>query len=576
MKQLFPFLRYLKPHKQLFFFTIVCGLIYGACSGFGIPVIFEWVFKKVFEAEPEAYSFWQIFQIALLVPFLFILRGFFGFLNTYYMNYCGLLIASNIKQALFKKLQELPLAFFDSHRQGDLIHRVNADTHAIQTVLLELASELFKQPVQILCAIGGLAYLSIKHNNSIFLLVFLTITPLCLLPTRLIRKKLRCRSRHAQDAGGKVAHCLSESLQALVEVRSYNLEEREQDRFEEHLKHYNTFELKLLRYLKLQQPMMEILAATLIAFVFIYAYFKKIPFSVFSAMGLGLYFALDPLKKLSNLLGNVHRTYGAIERVNEILNLEIAIQSPEKPIVCKAIQGEIVFTKVSFAYGKEPILKDINVQIPAHTTCALVGHSGAGKSTFSKLLPRFYDVSSGSITIDGKDIRALDLKDLRKHIAVVSQHPVLFNDTIYNNILLADKPRDEEAVYGAAKNAFAHEFILQLGGYDTLVGDRGDRLSGGQKQRIALARAFLKNAPILILDEATSALDSESEYYIQEALERLRVNKTVLIIAHRLSTIQKADKILVFDQGTIVAEGTHSTLLETQPLYENWVKLQNL
>lgn len=576
MKQLFPFLRYLKPHKRLFFLTLLCGLIYGICSGFGIPVIFEWVFKKVFEAEAKSYTLGQIVQIALLVPLLFSIRGLFGFLNTYFMGYCGLLIASNIKQALFKKLQELPLSFFDTHKQGDLFHRVSSDTHAIQSVLLELASELFKQPIQIVSAIGGLAYLSLKHQNSIFLLIFLGITPLCLLPTRLIKKRLRCRSRHAQDAAGRVAHCLNESLQALIEIRSYSLEKREQARFEEHLQHYNAFELKLLRYLKLQQPIMEFVGAILIAFVFIYAYFKGIPFSVFSAMGLGLYFALDPLKKLSNLLGNVHRTHGAIERVNEILNLPCPIQSPLHPIPFDGIQGDIAFTKVSFAYQEKPVLKEISVHIPAHSTCALVGHSGAGKTTFSKLLPRFYDVSSGSITIDSKDIRNLSLPSLRKAIAVVSQHPVLFHDTIYNNILLAAEGVEKDAVYQAAKNAFAHEFILELGGYETIVGDRGDRLSGGQKQRIALARAFLKNAPILILDEATSALDSESEHTIKEALDRLRVNKTVLIIAHRLSTIQKADKILVFEQGSIVAEGTHESLLRTHPVYENWVKLQNL
>ncbi len=576
MKQLFPFLRYLKPHKRLFFLTLLCGLIYGVCSGFGIPAIFEWVFKKVFEAEGKPYTLGQIVQIALLVPFLFSVRGLFGFLNTYYMGYCGLLIASNIKQALFEKLQELPLAFFDRHKQGDLFHRVSADTHAIQSVLLELASELFKQPIQIVSAIGGLGYLSFKHHNSIFLLIFLGITPLCLLPTRLIKKKLRCRSRQAQDAAGRVAHCLNESLQALIEIRSYTLEQKEQARLEGHLQHYNTFELKLLRYLKLQQPIMEFIGSVLIAFVFIYAYFRGIPFSVFSAMGLGLYFALDPLKKLSNLLGNVHRTYGAIERVNEILNLPCPIQSPLEPLPLGKVKGDINFSNVSFSYQEKTVLQDISVHVPAYSTCALVGHSGAGKTTFLKLLPRFYDVSSGSICIDGKDIRSLSLTALRQAISVVSQHPVLFHDTIYNNILLAATGVGKDAVYQAAHNAFAHEFILELGGYDTIVGDRGDRLSGGQKQRIALARAFLKNAPILVLDEATSALDSESEHYIKEALERLRINKTVLIIAHRLSTIQKADKILVFNHGAVIAEGTHESLLRTQPLYENWVRLQNL
>jgi ATP-binding cassette, subfamily B, bacterial MsbA len=283
-----------------------------------------------------------------------------------------------------------------------------------------------------------------------------------------------------------------------------------------------------------------------------------------------LYMSYDPIKKMGALNNEMKRGLSSLERLEAVLNAPLEITDPARPTCVDRLQGDIGFRDVCFSYkAGEPVLRDVTVTIPAGTVCALVGPSGAGKSTFANLVPRFYEVTDGGVTIDGIDLRAMRVADLRRNIALVSQDPVLFNDTIYNNLLLGrvDATRDE--VEQAAKDAFAHDFILsQPNGYDTIVGERGGKLSGGQKQRIAIARAFLRNAPILILDEATSALDSESEAFIQRALHKLVADKTVLIIAHRFSTIRDASMILVFEEGRVVASGPHAQLYSSNPLYK--------
>jgi subfamily B ATP-binding cassette protein MsbA len=264
-----------------------------------------------------------------------------------------------------------------------------------------------------------------------------------------------------------------------------------------------------------------------------------------------------------------------LERIESLLNEPVTICDPEHPIHVHTLKGDITFSDVSFAYEETPVLSHVNQSLPAGKTYALVGPSGAGKTTFANLIPRFYEVSSGSVSIDGIDVRSMRLHDVRKHISIVSQDPVLFNDTIYNNILVGNINATSEQIHEAARNAFAEDFIQELeDGYETYVGERGTRLSGGQKQRIAIARAFLKNAPILIMDEATSALDANSESAIQKALEQLIRNKTVILIAHRFSSIKHADEILVFDQGKVVDRGTHETLFEKSILYRSLYEKQ--
>jgi subfamily B ATP-binding cassette protein MsbA len=295
-------------------------------------------------------------------------------------------------------------------------------------------------------------------------------------------------------------------------------------------------------------------------------------------MGLALYFAFDPIKKTVDTVSKMHRVSGAVDRIEEILNVQSSVKEPLQPVPFTTCEGAIRFQNVSFSYTKnEMALRDITLDIPKNAFCALVGHSGSGKSTFVKLIPRFYDASSGQVSIDGNNVRDIQLRDLRNQIGIVSQHPLLFNDTIFNNILLGNPLATKEMVYEAAQHAFAHDFILEFNkGYETCVGELGNRLSGGQKQRIALARAFLKNAPILLLDEATAALDSQSEHFIQLAMERLTKGKTVVAIAHRLSTIKHADLIVLLDKGSIIGTGQHASLIRESKVYAELVQKQNL
>ncbi|MDR0755940.1 MAG: ABC transporter ATP-binding protein/permease [Puniceicoccales bacterium] len=572
--------RYLSTHKFLFMAALMCGVIYGLMSGFGLPVIFEKVFRQIFEDTENSYTCGQILWIAGLIPVGFFIRGIFGYLSTYGMNRCGLEILNHLRADIFAKLQAMPLSFFEQKHSGDLVNRVVNDPKTIQDVLLEIASEFFKQPLQMLAAFVGLIYLSIKNGDFVLLTVFLLTLPVCFVPVRLLRYRVKESSRCMQRAEAEVTECVVENLRAAQEIRTFLLEKSALDKAKGVMYRLANRIQTVVQWQKLQQPLMEIVTAVILAIIFIYAYYGHIPFSVFSSMGTALYFAFDPIKKMSNTLGQVHRSTGALERIVEILEMPMEIQSPGKDAYANAIKGEFTFQGVDFIYERlmdaTKALQGINLTFSAGKWSALVGPSGAGKSTLIKLLPRLYDVSGGCILLDGIDLRRWSLENLRSQIAVVSQNPVLFNDTIANNLKLGCPEADDAAVIEAAKAAYAHEFILAAGGYHAWVGENGNRFSGGQRQRLAIARAFLKNAPVLILDEATSALDSESEFYIRKAIDRLTVGKTVIAIAHRISTIQNAHCIYLFDGGRFICQGTHAALLKTSESYRQLVEKQLL
>jgi subfamily B ATP-binding cassette protein MsbA len=329
--------------------------------------------------------------------------------------------------------------------------------------------------------------------------------------------------------------------------------------------------MKIVKYAQALTPAIEVISAGGVALTMFLAYDTGISLDAFLALVGALYFAYEPMKKIGALNNELKRAGASLDRLEVVLLEPVSIADPVSPVTVDRLKGELSFADVTFAYKTgETVLHDLTMRIPAGAVCALVGPSGAGKSTFVNLVPRFFEATGGKVLIDGLDVRDMRLADLRRNIAIVSQDPVLVNDSIYNNLLLGRPDARREEVIAAAKNAFAHDFIIaEKDGYDSIVGERGVRLSGGQKQRIALARAFLRNAPILILDEATSALDSESEAYIQTALQSLVVGKTVLIIAHRFSTIRDASMILVFNQGRIVASGTHTDLHAQNALYRS-------
>ena len=580
MKKYLYFIKYLKKGKFHFFVAVICGIAFGATSGLALPVIFEKVFKKVFEAQGTGASFslWYILMLGGILPGVFLVRGVLSFLNGYFMSFTSMILMKEMRWDIFRRVQLMPMSFFDKNSHGDLVARMVMDPLMVQNATIQLASEIIKQPAQMFAAFCTLVYVCVQNNSYLMIPLFALSVAIAALPIRAVKHALRSKGLDLQNMSGGIMQQISENLDAAVEIRSFNLEDKEIKKHDTHLELMKTMGMKLIKYQRMQQPVVEFFSATVVSAVFIYAHYVHMPFSAFMALGLALYMATDPLKRLANLFADLHIAEGAMDRIRYILDMPLCITDPENPISVDRYRGTIKFNHVTFEYADDvPVLHNINVTIPAGKKVALVGHSGAGKSTFAKLISRFYDVKSGEISIDGIAIKDVLLEDLRRNISVVSQYPVLFHDTIYNNISIGCPDATEESIRQAAKNAYAHDFIESLpNGYQTNVGERGDLISGGQKQRIAIARAFLKSSPILILDEATSSLDSESEHFIQKALEKLTLNKTVITIAHRLSTIKDADIILVFEKGHIIASGTHRELFNANAIYRNFVEKQSL
>jgi subfamily B ATP-binding cassette protein MsbA len=565
-----PYLRYLKANRGTLAAAIFYGFLFGATSGVGLPTLIKYVFPPIFDRDGPPLPPSAVWLIAASVPLLFLLRAVSGYLNSYYVQLTGVRILEAVRLDYFRKLQLLPLSFLQRRSSGDLLSRGLADTAQLQFTLTLLANDGVKQPMQLLGALGFLVAQAFMTDGVLLVLVCLALVPLTVLPVHYVGKKIVKRAQQVQAQLGDVSAHLTENLAAAREVRAFGLEERETSRFARGTSALVAAQMKIVKYAQALTPVIEIFSAIGIAVTLVFAYKTGIGWDTFIAVLMALYLCYEPIKKLGYLNSELNRGAASVERLEFVLNEPLSIADPAEPVAVKRLRGDIAFERVTFAYGESPALQEVTASIPAGTVCALVGPSGAGKSTFANLVPRFYEVAGGRVTIDGTDVRAMRLADLRGNIALVSQEPVLFNDTIYNNLMLGREDATRDQVMAAAVNAHADEFIRQLPqGYDTIVGERGSLLSGGQKQRIAIARAFLRDAPVLILDEATSALDSDSEAAVQDALRNLVRGKTVLIIAHRFSTIRDATKILVFDQGRIVAEGDHPTLYAASPLYKS-------
>lgn len=566
-----PYFRYLRTNRATLIAAIFYGLLFGATNGLGLPMLIKYVFPVIFDRTgPHGMPMADVVLIAATVPILFLLRAVSSFLNSYYTQLTGVRILEGVRLDYFRKLQVLPLSFLQRESSGDLLSRGIADSSQLQSTLTLIANDGVKQPMALLGALGFLIWQAFTTDGALTVLVCLAIVPLAVLPVHYVGKKVVHRARQVQDQLGDVSSQLNENLSAAREVRAFGLEQRETERFGRATNLLIIAQMKVVKYAQALTPAIELISAVGIAATLIFAYYAGVKLETFLSIITALYLCYEPIKKLGYLNSELNRGAASLSRLEYVLDEPVTITDPASPVSVKRLRGDIVFNDVTFAYGETPALSHITASIPAGTVCALVGPSGAGKSTFANLVPRFYEVAAGGVTIDGIDVRAMRLADLRRNIALVSQEPVLFNDTIFNNLLLGDVTASREAVLAAARNAHAHEFIEKLPqGYDTMVGERGALLSGGQKQRIAIARAFLRAAPILILDEATSALDSESEAAVQDALRHLVVGKTVLIIAHRFSTIRDASMILVFDQGRIVAQGDHATLHAGNPLYKS-------
>ncbi|MFI3290704.1 MAG: ABC transporter ATP-binding protein [Opitutales bacterium] len=564
MKNLLKFYVYVKPCYKQLIFAIIFGVLFGLSSGFGVPFIIKYVFSSVFEGQDDPNrSLWIVLGSASLLPLIFLMRALFGYVSSLLMTYTAVEVSRNIRNDIFKKIQSFPIAFFEKFSTGDLFVRLNGDTSAIQITLLSFASEIFRQPLQVLGAVIFLVYTCISQGEALVILIVIAAVPFCILPVQMIRKNMKRFAGKVQVKTGEMAQLFGENIDAVHEVRVFSLQDTQQGKYDDFNKDVKNLSLKMAKYELMQQPFMEFLSALLIAVTFLYCFYEKVSFALFSAIGAALYFTIDPIKRILRMSTDLIKTTPMFERISEILEYKSSVPEPENPVEFGRLKGEITFENVEFAYTEKSVLNKVNIVIPAGTSCALVGESGAGKSTFAKLAMRLYDPISGNVKIDGINLRDIRSKDFFAQLGSVSQYPVLFNDTIYNNIAIAKPSATREEIEEAAKLAYAHEFISGLeNGYDTLAGERGDRLSGGQKQRVALARVFLKNPPIIVLDEATSALDVNSEAFIQKAVDTLMQDRTMLIIAHRFSTIRNAQKIIVFSEGNIVDYGTHDELIE--------------
>jgi subfamily B ATP-binding cassette protein MsbA len=566
-----PYIPYLKSVRGTLVCAILCGLVYSAATGAGLPLMTKYILPRVFNDSATRLTGTQILLIALWLPIVFTFRGIAGYLNSYLTQVAGVRVLEAIRLDYFRKLQVLSLSFLQRQTTGDLISRGLADTNQLQNTLTTVANDGTKQPGTLIFALGTVVYICAQQKGVALMVASLAIVPLCVFPVRYVGKKLVRRAYQMQTQMGSVTNSLSENLGAAKEVRAFGLESRQAKAFGRETSALIIYQLKAAKYAQALTPAIEIISAFGIAVVFIYAYRGHVTLDAFIPIMMAVYISYEPVKKLGAINNELKRGEAALNRLEVVFNEPVTIKDPPDPVPTGRVRGDIEFERVTFAYkADEPVLKDVSASIPPGTVCALVGPSGAGKTTFANLVPRFFEVEGGSLTIDGVDIRQMRLSDLRGNIAIVSQDPVLFNDTVHNNLLLGRYDASPDEVRAAAVNAHADEFIRSFPqGYDTIVGERGARLSGGQKQRLALARAFLRNAPILILDEATSALDSQSEQMIQDALRKLVVGKTVLIIAHRFSTIRDASLILVFDQGSIVARGNHADLYSGNALYRS-------
>ena len=566
LKRFGPYFSYLKPVRKQFALGLGFGLISAAASGAGLPFIIQYLVPLVTsDDKPEGMA---LILLLLSIPLAFSLRALGGFLNAYYMAYAGMHVLERLRIMVFEKIQHLPLAFFHKNNVGDLMSRVMGDTGQLQTALVKVVNSLVKEPATLVSAVGFLIYLTISESEVAFMLIALATVPACVLPIRAIGSRILKKAKLAQNQAGELNNVLNENLSAVREVRAYSLETREIDRFSAAARKLFKLTLKTVKYDKALSPLIELTTAFALCFSLYVAVQKDIQPEIIASILTALYMCYEPIKKLGGVSNTIRKAQASLDRLEYVLHSEDTVPEAANPKSFQSVAGEIEFNNVTFSYDDEVALKSVNVTINAGEAIALIGPSGAGKTTFANLVPRFYDAVEGNVRIDGIDVRELDKHELRAQIALVSQESLLFSDTIANNIRLSKPDASLDEIHAAARMANAHDFIEAFeDGYDTLVGERGSRLSGGQRQRIAIARAFLKDAPIIILDEPTSALDAESEHNIQAALETLAKGRTVLIIAHRFSTIQHADRIFVFEDGHIIAQGPHRELYQSNELY---------
>ena len=581
------YLPYLKGSRTLLTLSLLAAIVFAAANAFGLPFLMGKVLPAVFGDEaaraapllswPEKFGggailhlpkgYEMLFAVAFL-PVVMLIRGLGEFFSTYLLNLAGLRVIEAVRRDVFGKLQQMHLGFFSRHSVGDLMARLITDANSVRLVLVDVSNDLIVQPLTLVFALGYVVWVCLSHDGGYWFLVCLLVVPAAVLLVRSVALRIQRRTRQGLESASDLNSIAVENLQAAREIRAYGLQEREAQRFSRASQEGLRIQGKLVRYEKALSPLIELTAAAGIAAAIGFGASNGFTLPELLSLIVAFYFAYGPVKRLGGVTSRLSMAAPGLARLEEVIlaPVEVADLADARPLA--RVRGDLEFTGVSFAYGAEPVLADVTLKIPAGQSVALVGPSGAGKSTFVNLVPRFFDPQQGLIRIDGQDLRAVRQADLRANIALVSQEPVLFNESILENIRLGRPAATDAEVREAARLAGALEFIeAQPEGFQTKVGERGGRLSGGQRQRVSIARAFLKDAPVLILDEATSALDTDTERSIQQSLALLMKGRTTLIVAHRFSTIRDVSRVLVFDGGRIVADGPREQVYASSELF---------
>ena len=601
------FIPYVLPYKRQAFLNVFFNILYSLFSALSFVALIPMLDVLFGKAQPiteapvysgnlldlgsygKAYlnykvgtlagenTIWALAIVIALVLSLFLLKNLFSYLASFFITYLRNGVLKDLRNNLYKKIVNQPIAFFSDQRKGDIMSRMIGDVNEVQNSMLSALESFIREPLTIIFSI--LVMLGISVKLTLFTFIFI---PIAAAVISKIGKSLKKNSIAVQQEQGRFLSLIEETIGGLRVIKAFNAESIFSKRFADSSQTFNRLSNKVMNRQNLGSPMSEFLGILMIAVLLWFGgslvlVDKTLEGTQFIAfMGLA-YNILTPAKAISRASYDMRRGNAAAERILEILDYDNPIKERENPVVIKDFTTAITLNNVTFAYAEQPVLTNFSLEVPKGKTVALVGQSGSGKSTIANLITRFYDVNQGAILIDGVDVKDMQTASLRKLIGVVSQDSILFNDTIKNNLLIGKPDATDEELLTAAKIANAYEFINDLPeGFDTNIGDAGSKLSGGQKQRLSIARAVLKNPPIMVLDEATSALDTESERLVQNALENMMKHRTSIVIAHRLSTIQNADLIVVMQKGRIVEQGTHSELIQKNGMYKRLVEMQTI
>ncbi len=562
-------LKLARPHMCRFLLAMICMLFVGATTS-SLAFLVKPALDEIFLKKNAMMLKW----IPVAVIGIYIVKGVSSYLQTVLMNYIGQRIVADLRADLYKKIQLQPLSFFTKNPTGILMSRITNDVGFIQGAVSEAVTSLFKDSFTLI----GLVFV-IFYRDWKLAIVAMCIFPLAVYPIAKFGQKMRRVATGMQVTFGSLFSLLQETISGARIVKAFGMEDYENRRFAVENERLFRMNMKAVSVNAISSPFMEFLGGIGIAAIVFYGGYQVIqghstPGTFFSFLT-ALLMLYEPVKRLTSVNNTIQQGIAGAARVFGIIDLEPEIQNRPDARTLPGISEKIELRNVSFRYEKKDVLKNINIKIKTGEIIAFVGMSGGGKTTLVNLIPRFYDVTDGAILIDGMDIRDVTIESLRQQIAIVTQQTILFNDTVRNNIAYGDIVKTEDEIIAAAKAANAHNFIMRLPeGYETLIGEQGTKLSGGERQRISIARALLKNAPLLILDEATSSLDSEAEIEVQAALDNLMKGRTTLVIAHRLSTIRNADRIFVLVDGIIKEEGTHESLLAMSGEYRRLYDMQ--